>query len=100
MDAGSIYDEVFDSDMEYPEGMTDDQARSVWHAYERRFLAEEMDYQVANGYPWAEKARKAVERGETTWNDIFEEAWGNYYNEDKNYEMYFAAAAHDWMWRD
>lgn len=89
-----IYDQVFTSDMEYPEGMTDDQARAIWCAHERRFLAWEMAYQMSDPdwYPWAKDALAAVERGDTTVKEIFEEAWSHYYNEDRSYVYLFERA--------
>ena len=92
MSATQIYDQLFTDDMEYPVNMHDHEAHEIWRAWERRYLAQEMAYQIENDYPWVKKAVAKVESGETTWKEIFEEAWGIYFNEERSYARYFEQA--------
>ena len=86
--------EVFTPEMEYPEGMTDEQAFAVYKVYEMRRFACELEHQLENPdvYGWAEDAIEKIEEGEVTVLEILERVMESWMCEEEDFETKFSNA--------
>lgn len=86
--------QIFTPEMEYPDGMTDDQAFAIYKAYTMRQIAAELEYQLENSdfFPCAEDVAAEMDQGNVTAAEIVSAALEILWNRTPDFEKIFADA--------
>lgn len=85
--------EVFTPEMEYPEGITGEQALDISRVFEMRRFAYEFEYQMEHDIDsWVEDAKRLIEDGEVTARELVEEAFDMFWTDSTDFESYFCEA--------
>lgn len=91
--------EVFASDMEYPEGTTDEQALAIVKAFEMRRFAAEFEWQMeCEEDAWVDDAKQLIEDGKVTASELVEEAFRMFWDGDiRDPHVCFSEAVEDFV---